>query len=167
MSDKLMSQYLPADLFLKSAAVEKNPDMSFREAVAEFFGVSPEEITRIRRTKDAKGWDITIENMYEPSLEDEDYQWDLGPEEYWDEEDAEESDGKDMNEHRVVYNEEAGLLSIYLDGKIQGEQEMYGDDYPETEIWKILMEYFPEEDKDELQAIADEVYYNGSHIWYT
>lgn len=89
MSDESMSQYLPADLFLKSAVVEKNPDMSFRELVAEFFGVSPEEITRIRRTKDAKGWDITIEGMYEPSQEEEDYQWDLGPEEYWDEESEE------------------------------------------------------------------------------
>lgn len=63
--------------------------MSFRELVAKFFGVSPEEITRIRRTKDASGWDITIEGMYEPSLEEEDYQWDLGPEEYWDEESEE------------------------------------------------------------------------------
>ena len=76
-----MNQFLPADIFLKSAVVEKNPDMSFREVVAEYFGVSPEEITRIRRAKDASGWDITIENMYEPSKDDEDYQWDLGPEE--------------------------------------------------------------------------------------
>lgn len=76
---------------MKSAVVEKNPDMSFRELVAKFFGVSPEEITRIRRTKDASGWDITIEGMYEPSQEEEDYQWDLGPEEYWDEE-SEESE---------------------------------------------------------------------------
>ena len=82
---------MPASVFLKSAVVEKNPDMSFREAVAEFFGVSPEEITKIRRTKDASGWDITIEGMYEPSQEEEDYQWDLGPEEYWDEE-SEESE---------------------------------------------------------------------------
>ena len=165
MLDKPMNQFLPADIFLKSAVVEKNPDMSFREAVAEYFGVSPEEITRIRRAKDASGWNITIEGMYEPSVGDEDYQWDLGPEESWDEE-AEESNGEGMHEHQVVYNEEAGLVTIYLDGKVQGEQEMFGD-YPETEIWKALMEYFPEEDKDELQTIADEVYYNGSHTWYT
>lgn len=89
MSNKDLSQFLPAGIFLKSAVVEKNPDMSFRELVAKFFGVSPEEITRIRRTKDASGWDITIEGMYEPSQEEEDYQWDLGPEEYWDEESEE------------------------------------------------------------------------------
>ena len=91
MSNKDLSQFLPADIFLKSAVVEKNPDMSFREAVAEFFGVSPEEITRIRRAKGASGWDITIDGIYEPSQEEEDYQWDLGPEEYWDE-DSEESE---------------------------------------------------------------------------
>lgn len=157
MSNKDLSQFLPAEIFLKSAVVEKNPDMSFREVVAEFFGVSPEEIIRIRRTKDALGWDITIEGMNEPSQEEENYQWDLG---------AEEADEEDMHEYQVVYNEEAGLLSIYLDGKMQGEHEMLGD-YPETEIWKALMEYFPEEDEDELQSIADEVYYNGSHTWYT
>ena len=55
-----MSKFLPADTFLKSTSVERNPDMSFREIAAKFFGVSPEEITRIRRAKDASGWEITI-----------------------------------------------------------------------------------------------------------
>lgn len=59
----MKNQFLPAEVFFKSSIVEKNPDMSFREAVAKFFGVSPEEITRIRRAKDASGWDITIEDM--------------------------------------------------------------------------------------------------------
>jgi hypothetical protein len=164
MSSKGLSQYLPTDLFLKSAVVEKNPDKSFRELVADFFGVSPEDITKIQRTGDAKGWDIYIQGLYQPSLEDEDYQWDLG-EDDWDEE-AEETDEAGMHEHQVVFDEQAGIVTIYLDGKMQGEEEMLGD-YPETEIWKVLMGYFPEEDRDELQTIADEVYFNGSHTWYT
>lgn len=82
MSSKGLSQYLPTDLFLKSAVVEKNPDKSFRELVADFFGVSPEDITKIQRTGDAKGWDIYIRGLHQPSLEDEDYQWDLGEDDW-------------------------------------------------------------------------------------
>lgn len=76
-----MSKFLPADTFLKSTSVERNPDMSFREIVARFFGVSPEEITRIRRAKDASGWEITVEDMYEPSQEEGYRQLELWPEE--------------------------------------------------------------------------------------
>lgn len=45
---------------MKSTAVERNLNISFREIAARFFRVSPEEITRIRRAKDASGWEITV-----------------------------------------------------------------------------------------------------------
>lgn len=82
MADNSMSQYIPSSLFFKSKVVEENPDMTFREAMASFLGVEPDEITKIRRTPDAKGWDIFIQGLYQPSLEEEDYQWDLGEEDY-------------------------------------------------------------------------------------
>ena len=60
MSNKVRVKFLSVDTFMKCTAVERNPDMSFREIVARLFRVSPEEITRIRRTKDASSWEITI-----------------------------------------------------------------------------------------------------------
>ena len=60
MSNKITVKFLSADTFMKSTAVERNLNISFREIVARFFRVSPEEITRIRRAKDASGWEITI-----------------------------------------------------------------------------------------------------------
>ena len=60
MSDKATVKFLSADTFLKSTTVERNLNISFREIVARFFRVSPEEIIRIRRAKDASGWEITI-----------------------------------------------------------------------------------------------------------
>ena len=60
MSNKAIVKFLSADTFMKSTAVERNLDISFREIAAKFFWVSPEEITRIRRAKDASGWEITI-----------------------------------------------------------------------------------------------------------
>ena len=60
MSNKVTFNFLSADTFMKSTAVERNLNISFREIVARFFRVSPEEITRIRRAKDASGWEITI-----------------------------------------------------------------------------------------------------------
>ena len=136
MSNKDLSQFLPADLFLKSAVVEKNPDMSFREAVAEFFGVSPEEITRIRRTKDAKGWDITIEGMYEPSQEEEDYQWDLGPEEYGDEEDSEEEDYQEYVK---------GIKKFIYD---------YSDYIPDAEKLKIVLQALDTDSAESSEAVG-------------
>ena len=60
MPNKATVKFLSADTFMKSTAVEKNLDISFREIVARFFRVSPEEITRIRRVKNASGWEITV-----------------------------------------------------------------------------------------------------------
>ena len=158
MSNEDLSQYLPADLFLKSAVVEKNPDMSFRELVAGFFGVSPEEITRIRRTKDAKGWDITIEGLYEPSQE-EDYQWDLGPEEYWDEESEEPEwmSPKDMGVAQKMDwsdDEENGLVRLRPeedwfddDDQEDWEREGYRNEIAYQNRWRDYTE--PEEEMDD------------------
>ena len=157
MSDKPMSQFLTADIFLKSAIVEKNPDMSFREAAAEYFGVSPEEITKVRRAKDASGWDITMEDMYEPSQEEEDYRWDLaqspigiyqwdrGPEDW--EEEAEESEWmspKDMGiAQKMDWSDDEG-------NEISDEQKLEyfksRDDMYEVDDENGLVRLRPEED---------------------
>ena len=60
MPNKVRVKFLSADTFMKSTAVERNLNISFREIVARFFRVSPEEITRIRRAKNASGWEITV-----------------------------------------------------------------------------------------------------------
>ena len=60
MPNKATVKFLSADTFMKSTAVERNLDISFREIVARFFRVSHEEIIRIRRAKDASGWATLI-----------------------------------------------------------------------------------------------------------
>lgn len=177
MSNKDLSQFLPASVFLKSAVVEKNPDMSFREAVAEFFGVSPEEITRIRRTKDASGWDITIEGMYEPSQEEEDYQWDLGPEEYWDEESEEPEwmTPKDMGiAQKMDWSDNDGN-EIPDDQKLEyfrTRDDMYEVD-EENGLVRLKPEedWFPEDDDDqeewEREGYRNEIAYQNRWRDYT
>lgn len=138
MTDKTMSQFLPADIFLKSSVIEKNPDMSFRELVAEYFGVSPEDIISIRRSGDAIGWDIDIEGLED---EDDDYQWDLGLEE---EEESEWMTPKEMGiAQKMDWSDEEGNE---ISDREKMRYFMSRDDLYEVDLENGLVRLLPEED---------------------
>lgn len=175
MSDKSPSQFLPVELLLKSTIVEKNPDISFREAIAEFFQVSPDEITKIKTSKGAPGWDITIQGMHEPSGEEEDYQWSPDPADW--EEDSEESEWmspKDMGiAQKMDWSDDEGN-EISDDQKLEyfkSRDDMYEVD-EENGLVRLRPEedWFPEDDSQEdweREGYRNEIAYQNRWRDYT
>ena len=162
MADNSMSQYIPSSLFFKSKVVEENPDMTFREAMARFLGVEPDEITKIRRTPNAKGWDIFIQGLYQPSLEEEDYQWDLNEEE----EESEWMTPEEMGiAQKMDWSDEDG-------NEISNEQKpayfRSRDDMYEVDEDTGLVRLLPEEDwfpTDDNQEDWEREGYRGEIAW--